>query len=74
MKQSVSFRAITTGPIMATILEFRRKAGSRSHVLDGAPAEIVLFPGIRYERWEDDTPKPKMRKRAKRRDRLEIKD
>lgn len=73
MKQTVSFQAINTRPIMATILEFRRKVSPRSHVLDGAPAEIVLFPGIRYERWED-TPNPKMRKRAKRRDRLEIKD
>lgn len=58
---------------MATILEFRQRSGSRSHVLQETPAEIVLFPGIRYERW-DDAPPPKARKRAKRRDRLEIND
>ncbi|MEZ5816287.1 MAG: hypothetical protein R3D44_04315 [Hyphomicrobiaceae bacterium] len=38
---------------MATILEFRASdAGTkRSRHRSGGSAEIVIFPGIRYERW-----------------------
>lgn len=43
----------------------------------GISAEIVFFPGVRYERWEDQPPMPapaKPQKRAKRRDKLELDD
>ncbi|MBK9077740.1 MAG: hypothetical protein WBP38_06510 [Hyphomicrobium sp.] len=59
---------------MATILEFRqgpRNVGKLSRNAAATPAEIVFFPGVRYERWED-TGKQKSKKRARRRDRLEI--
>ena len=63
---------------MATILEFRthpRLAGlqhmaSRAH---STPAEIVFFPGVRYERW-DDSPAETSGKRPGRRDKLELQD
>jgi hypothetical protein len=65
---------------MATILEFRqgerrsasRRSGSDTNRSDRL-AEIVFFPGVRYERWADE-PAPKQRKRARRRDRIELND
>ena len=57
---------------MADILDFRPaddKTGRRArHTAQASGCEIVIFPGVRYERWEDDggnnpTPQPK-RKRA----------
>jgi hypothetical protein len=59
---------------MATILEFRqgqRGAANQTRAAAPSPAEIVFFPGVRYERWEE-TAQQKSRKRARRRDRLEI--
>jgi hypothetical protein len=64
---------------MATILDFpqggtdpdgtRARAG-RSH---GDTAEIVLFPGVRYERWEEPPqPSKPRRRKAVKRDRLDI--
>jgi len=47
---------------MATILEFQRSgiaprdATSNSGEAAQAGAEIIIFPGVRYERWEDTPP------------------
>ena len=60
---------------MATILEFRqgqRKNASRRSGFD-TPAEIVFFPGVRYERWEEK-PAAQQKKRARRRDKLVLND
>ncbi len=41
---------------MATILEFRRhQEDDRRKAVQRSPssAEIIIFPGIRYERWEE---------------------
>ncbi|HRN89585.1 hypothetical protein [Hyphomicrobium sp.] len=63
---------------MASILEFRTLPASARprSVADGAkgPAEIVLFPGVRYERMtEDEAPAQKSRSRARtQRDLLEL--
>ncbi len=35
-------------------------------------AQIVFFPGVRYERWLSDQPAAKRRKRTSRRDRIEL--
>jgi hypothetical protein len=61
---------------MATILEFRqgqKLSGSRRNTID-TPAEIVFFPGVRYERWDDTAPVKPAKKRARRRDRIELND
>ena len=58
---------------MASILQFVARTDQvRSRISSEAalPCQIVIFPGVRYERWEDDggnkpTPRPK-RKRARR--------
>jgi hypothetical protein len=44
----------------ATILDFpEMQAPLRARKMrrGRASAEIVLFPGVRYERWEDEPPK-----------------
>ena len=45
---------------MATILEFRTSgeegASPRSRRRRGRTAEIVIFPGVRYERWREPEP------------------
>jgi hypothetical protein len=41
---------------MATIIEFRQSADEvrpRASRRVGRSAEIVIFPGVRYERWGD---------------------
>lgn len=64
---------------MASILEFRQPAfgirrATAKHEAAG-PADVVLFPGIRYERWTEAPPEPaKPRRRARRRDRLDLDD
>ena len=60
---------------MATILEFRQaQTHSASQRRGGrTPAEIVFFPGVRYER-RDEAPASKPKKRARRRDKLELND
>jgi hypothetical protein len=70
---------------MASILEFRqpalqerpasdRQASTRSGGATG-PADIVLFPGVRYERWAEAPEQPaKPRRRARRRDHLDLGD
>lgn len=70
----------TTGDDMASILEFRQPAfGSRQVSVKSdkaVSADIVLFPGVRYERWSDDAApeSDKPRRRARRRDHLELDD
>jgi hypothetical protein len=65
---------------MASILEFRQPAlGIRRTSTAGTPgasADIVLFPGVRYERWTEAPAETaaKSRRRARRRDRLELDD
>ncbi len=64
---------------MATILAFKTSQRLAAVPLiavrgPGAPAEIVFFPGVRYERWADAPHDAKAGKRARRRDKLELKD
>jgi hypothetical protein len=63
---------------MATILEFRVSAdpgtttAECSQSAPRAACEIIVFPGVRYERWEEKPAKPKRKSRQKPRDLLEI--
>ena len=44
---------------MATIYRITQTAAPQRQpagTANGGSAEIILFPGVRYERWEDDTP------------------
>jgi hypothetical protein len=53
---------------MATIVEFRSapRRATPLPVSDGASADIVIFPGVRYERPpEPETPKAKKGKPAR---------
>ena len=65
---------------MATILEFRTATRPTSipqmrSRLAAAPAEIVFFPGVRYERWKAEPAMPaKPRRKAKKRDKIILKD
>jgi len=65
---------------MASILEFRQPAlGSRQMTTRRgvvASADIVFFPGVRYERWAeaDARPAEKPRHRTRRRDHLDLDD
>lgn len=64
---------------MASILEFRQPALQCRQVTaktaGAASADIVLFPGVRYERWTEAQPQPtKSRRNGRRRDRLELDD
>ena len=64
---------------MATIFEFRTSAPARSSVSNargalGSTAEIVFFPGVRYERWEDAAQDLKPKRKAKKRDNLVLRD
>ncbi len=61
---------------MASILEFRRSA-VQVRTLTGErhiSADIVLFPGVRYERAQEDAATSKSRKRRRRRDHLDLDD
>ena len=62
---------------MATIIEFRPSGRAPSAALtktvNGGSAELVLFPGVRYDRWLE-RPARKSRARARKRDKLELKD
>jgi hypothetical protein len=47
---------------MAEILAFRQRDGSERVAKRRArnvPAQIIIFPGVRYERWSDVPPAPK---------------
>lgn len=64
---------------MASILEFRQPAlqcrQGTGKTAGAASADIVLFPGVRYERWTEGQPQPtKPRQRARRRDHLDLDD
>ncbi len=70
---------------MATILDFRPAEGKIGSSQSGegrrSPCEIVIFPGVRYERWETSPPpaavpksKASKQRRAVKRDTLELKD
>jgi len=65
---------------MASILEFRRPELRSATARLGAgreSADVVFFPGVRYERWGDasapepESPKPR---RGRRRDHLDLED
>jgi hypothetical protein len=61
---------------MATILEFRPTGRSQlppalKSGRGGVSAEIVFFPGVRYERWQKETPS-KSRRKTKKRDKIEV--
>ncbi len=49
-----------------------RSCGKASRVSLAGSAEIVIFPGVRYERWEESA-KSEQRRAAKR-DRIELPD
>ena len=49
-------------------LPIQSSAQSSAH----SSAQIVFFPGVRYERWLSDQPAAKRRKRTSRRDRIEL--
>jgi hypothetical protein len=66
------------------ILDFRSRSDTRTegHADRSEPhggreaaagAQIIIFPGVRRERHED-LPKPQRRKKAPKRDRLELPD
>jgi hypothetical protein len=63
---------------MAKILTFR--AGRRDEsglASEGATAEVIVFPGVRYERWDDARQEqlghqPAAKKRSRQRDVLEL--
>ena len=63
---------------MATILEFRahqsRSSSAAGRLAAGAGAEIVFFPGVRYERWSDEPQQKPRAKKTRRRDTLELED
>lgn len=54
---------------MATILQFECRPGTRQKARrPGKGAEIVIFPGVRYERWSDEADlKPGKRRSSARR-------
>ena len=59
---------------MAMILDFRsRNAREPRDQDETSSAEIIIFPGVRRER-HGEAPKPARRKRAPKRDRLELPD
>lgn len=52
---------------MAAILEFRVPPHSKpetSGIRNSDAPQIIIFPGVRYERWSDE-PQPRRRKRSK---------
>lgn len=61
---------------MATIIEFRAsqsRASSNAHTLSGVPGEIVVFPGVRYDRVDDQVVS-RSKQRPTRRDMLELEE
>lgn len=61
---------------MGNILRFvvRNKAMSKANAASGAGrriCEIVIFPGVRYERWSGDAEKPHPRVKRRRSRRIE---
>ncbi len=62
---------------MATILEFRTsfdESAPRPRRRKARSAEIVIFPGIRYERWNDGEAAPDTKRASTTRDVLKLVD
>jgi hypothetical protein len=64
---------------MATIIEFRSKSPLQERLAAtgsrGASADVVFFPGVRYERIEPAKEEERPRgRRSRQRDRLELDD
>jgi hypothetical protein len=62
---------------MATILEFRAQSARYPEFSDprdcAHSAEVVIFPGVRYERdAQTETPAKPRNRRSRQRDRLEL--
>jgi hypothetical protein len=60
---------------MAQILSFRTPEFRSNDVAerrDGASAEVILFPGVRYERWRDEGAAAGGTERRRDRDVLEL--
>ncbi len=71
----------TTGARMAKILTFRPEEVRRDEsgaMTVGASAEVIVFPGVRYERWDEveeaqsQLQSTKTRSRGRHRDVLEL--
>lgn len=61
---------------MANILKFRVRPMSRrapSSLRRSSSAEIVIFPGVRYQRWSE-TPPPSPKRGKVKRDTLKLTD
>ncbi|WP_439542627.1 hypothetical protein [Hyphomicrobium sp.] len=61
---------------MASVVEFKR-VGLHARPTSAAPqgsAEIVLFPGVRYERSIEETSRGRTRRRSRQRDHLDFED
>ena len=57
---------------MADVLIFKsRPAAAVARQPKQGPAEIVIFPGVRYE-YHDEAPRPQTRRQARRRDLHEL--
>lgn len=52
---------------MATILQFKPQSRSIPAAARARAAEIVLFPGVRYDRWADGEPPTTKKSRPRRR-------
>jgi hypothetical protein len=62
---------------MATILKFRASdedGAARSRRRRGRTGEVVIFPGVRYERWRETEQKSEMSKPVTPRDVLKLVD
>lgn len=65
------------GQHMAQILSFRTpelRNGRNASRQQGDSAQVILFPGIRYERWADRDQSPNGDQRAATRDVIELAD
>jgi hypothetical protein len=64
------------GRVMGHILEFKehtpKSCGKASRVSLAGSAEIVIFPGVRYERWGEEAKSDQ--RVATKRDRIELPD
>ncbi len=70
-------RFFQQGTQMAQILDFpasHSRASSNAHTMSGVPGEIVMFPGVRYERIDDVAPTKSRKRPGTRRDLLELED
>lgn len=65
------------GQRMAQILNFRTpeyRADETDGRPEGQPAEVILFPGVRYERWEDRDGAARSEQQRATRDVIELAD